>query len=68
MIGQSLHAIDAVDISLVTPRARKYETAGAASGVAKGGAKSNIVDGPAVGEAHAAARETPEREASAARN
>ncbi len=29
--GQSMHATDAVDISLVRPRARKYETAGAAS-------------------------------------
>jgi succinate dehydrogenase / fumarate reductase, flavoprotein subunit len=32
--GKSLHATDAVDVSLVTPRARKYETAGAASGAA----------------------------------
>ena len=29
--GQAMHATDAVDISLVRPRARKYETAGAAS-------------------------------------
>jgi succinate dehydrogenase / fumarate reductase, flavoprotein subunit len=33
--GKSLHATDAVDISLVKPRARKYETAGAASATAK---------------------------------
>ena len=33
--GQSLHATDAVDISLVKPRARKYETAGAASATAQ---------------------------------
>lgn len=35
VVGQSLHATDKVDISLVTPRARKYETAGAASATAK---------------------------------
>jgi succinate dehydrogenase / fumarate reductase flavoprotein subunit len=29
--GQTMHATDEVDISLVKPRARKYETAGAAS-------------------------------------
>jgi succinate dehydrogenase / fumarate reductase flavoprotein subunit len=34
--GQSLHATDAVDISLVRPRPRKYETAGAASAAAAG--------------------------------
>ncbi|NOU27814.1 MAG: succinate dehydrogenase flavoprotein subunit [Polyangiaceae bacterium] len=32
--GKPLHATDKVDITLVTPRARKYETAGAASAVA----------------------------------
>lgn len=33
--GESLHATDAVDISLVAPRARTYQTAGAASAAAK---------------------------------
>lgn len=32
LLGQTVHATDKVDISLVEPRARKYETAGAASG------------------------------------
>jgi succinate dehydrogenase / fumarate reductase flavoprotein subunit len=31
MLGQSNHVTDAVDLSLVRPRARKYETAGAAA-------------------------------------
>ena len=31
LLGETIHATDAVDISLVKPRARKYETAGAAS-------------------------------------
>jgi succinate dehydrogenase / fumarate reductase, flavoprotein subunit len=47
--GQSLHATDAVDVSLVKPRARKYETAGAASATAKSEAK------PAAKEAGATA-------------
>lgn len=34
--GKSLHVTDAVDTSLVTPRERKYEQAGAASAQAKG--------------------------------
>jgi succinate dehydrogenase / fumarate reductase flavoprotein subunit len=34
--GQAVHATDEVDISLVKPRARKYETAGAASAAATG--------------------------------
>jgi succinate dehydrogenase / fumarate reductase, flavoprotein subunit len=34
LLGKSLHITDEVDISLVTPRARKYETAGAASAAA----------------------------------
>jgi succinate dehydrogenase / fumarate reductase flavoprotein subunit len=39
--GKSIHATDEVDISLVKPRARKYETAGAASAGAAGeGARS----------------------------
>jgi succinate dehydrogenase / fumarate reductase flavoprotein subunit len=36
LAGQSVHVTDAVDISLVTPRARKYEQAGAASAAATG--------------------------------
>jgi succinate dehydrogenase / fumarate reductase flavoprotein subunit len=36
LAGQRVHVTDAVDISLVTPRARKYEQAGAASAAAKG--------------------------------
>ena len=34
MAGKPIHITDAVDISLVKPRVRKYETAGAASSVA----------------------------------
>jgi succinate dehydrogenase / fumarate reductase flavoprotein subunit len=36
LAGRSVHVTDAVDISLVTPRARKYEQAGAASAAAAG--------------------------------
>ena len=36
LLGQSVHVTDAVDVSLVRPRPRKYETAGAASGAAGG--------------------------------
>ncbi|MBK8212331.1 MAG: succinate dehydrogenase flavoprotein subunit [Myxococcales bacterium] len=36
LLGKPLHVTDEVDISLVTPRARKYETAGAASAAATG--------------------------------
>ena len=32
LLGKTVHVTDEVDISLVKPRARKYETAGAASG------------------------------------
>jgi len=35
LCGQAIHATDQVDISLVKPRPRKYETAGAASAEAK---------------------------------
>jgi succinate dehydrogenase / fumarate reductase, flavoprotein subunit len=35
LAGTNVHITDAVDISLVTPRPRKYETAGAASASAK---------------------------------
>jgi succinate dehydrogenase / fumarate reductase flavoprotein subunit len=34
LLGASLHVTDAVDVSLVRPRPRKYETAGAASAAA----------------------------------
>jgi succinate dehydrogenase / fumarate reductase flavoprotein subunit len=36
LLGQKLHMTDAVDVSLVRPRARKYETAGAANTGARG--------------------------------
>ncbi len=36
LLGTNVHVTDQVDISLVTPRARKYETAGAASAAAQG--------------------------------
>ena len=35
LCGARVHATDAVDISLVRPRVRKYDTAGAASAVAQ---------------------------------
>ena len=35
LLGKNVHVTDAVDISLVKPRPRKYETAGAASAAAK---------------------------------
>src|SRR5690606_7869187 len=34
--GQTIHVTDAVDLSLVAPRERKYEQAGAASAAATG--------------------------------
>ncbi len=37
LLGKPVHVTDEVDISLVKPRARKYETAGAASATAAGG-------------------------------
>ena len=37
--GKAMHATDAVDVSLVRPRVRKYETAGAASAAATGALK-----------------------------
>jgi succinate dehydrogenase / fumarate reductase, flavoprotein subunit len=40
LLGERVHVTDAVDVSLVRPRARKYETAGAASAVAASGSKS----------------------------
>ncbi len=36
LLGERCHVTDAVDVSLVPPRPRKYETAGAASATAKG--------------------------------
>jgi succinate dehydrogenase / fumarate reductase flavoprotein subunit len=36
LLGQPVHVTDAVDVSLVRPRPRKYETAGAASAAAHG--------------------------------
>jgi succinate dehydrogenase / fumarate reductase flavoprotein subunit len=39
LLGSNVHVTDAVDTTLVKPRARKYETAGAASATAAGGAK-----------------------------
>ncbi len=46
LLGTPVHAKDEVDISLVTPRARKYETAGAASASAttKGEASEGAKD------------------------
>jgi succinate dehydrogenase / fumarate reductase flavoprotein subunit len=45
--GKSLHATDAVDVSLVRPRVRKYETAGAASEAATGHLKDSKPAGAA---------------------
>jgi len=39
LAGQKIHVTDAIDISLVKPRPRKYETAGAASAAATGDIK-----------------------------
>jgi succinate dehydrogenase / fumarate reductase flavoprotein subunit len=41
LLGQPLHISDAVDVSLVRPRPRKYETAGAASAAAKEGREAS---------------------------
>ena len=38
--GKSVHITDEIDLSLVKPRERKYEQAGAASAVAQGAAAS----------------------------
>jgi len=40
LCGVPVHVTDQVDVSLVRPRARKYDTAGAASAVAGGTSKS----------------------------
>jgi succinate dehydrogenase / fumarate reductase flavoprotein subunit len=47
--GKSVHITDEIDLSLVKPRERKYEQAGAASAVAQGAAK----EAPAAGTANA---------------
>ncbi len=47
LCGVPVHVTDQVDISLVKPRARKYDTAGAASVVAGGGASKSAAP-PAV--------------------
>jgi succinate dehydrogenase / fumarate reductase flavoprotein subunit len=49
--GKSVHVTDEVDISLVKPRERKYEQAGAASAVAQGGATTSTA--PVVSTANA---------------
>ncbi len=53
LLGTPVHVTDAVDISLVKPRARKYDTAGAASAVAQSGPKAS----PAAQNAPAASTE-----------
>jgi succinate dehydrogenase / fumarate reductase flavoprotein subunit len=45
LLGNTVHVTDEVDISLVKPRARKYETAGAASATAQG--QGQKVEAPA---------------------
>jgi succinate dehydrogenase / fumarate reductase flavoprotein subunit len=52
LLGDRVHATDAVDISLVRPRPRKYETAGAASAAVKG-------DAPVAGVSGESRRATP---------
>jgi succinate dehydrogenase / fumarate reductase flavoprotein subunit len=47
LAGQRIHVTDAIDVSLVQPRARKYETAGAASAAATGGIKKGDDTKPA---------------------
>jgi succinate dehydrogenase / fumarate reductase flavoprotein subunit len=48
LCGTAVHVTDQVDVSLVRPRARKYDTAGAASAVAGGGGTSKSAAPPAV--------------------
>jgi succinate dehydrogenase / fumarate reductase flavoprotein subunit len=45
LLGKSVHVSDEVDISLVKPRARKYETAGAASHAVSDAAKESTKTG-----------------------
>jgi succinate dehydrogenase / fumarate reductase flavoprotein subunit len=47
LAGKAVHVTDAIDVSLVAPRARKYETAGAASAAAKGDIKPGAEGKPA---------------------
>jgi succinate dehydrogenase / fumarate reductase flavoprotein subunit len=54
LAGQRVAVSDTVDTTLVKPRARKYETAGAASATAKGGPSDKKLEPPAV-----AAKATP---------
>ena len=46
--GERVHATDAVDISLVRPRPRKYETAGAASAAATGSLENKAETRPSL--------------------
>ena len=50
--GKSVHVTDEIDVSLVKPRERKYEQAGAASAVAQG-ATTGSAPAPAGGTANA---------------
>ena len=45
LLGKTMHATDEVDISLVKPRVRKYETAGAASGAEAAPKPQKAADG-----------------------
>jgi succinate dehydrogenase / fumarate reductase flavoprotein subunit len=58
LLGQRVHVTDAVDVSLVRPRPRKYETAGAASAAAQGveAAKAPPSEKNAAAESHAFAQ------------
>jgi succinate dehydrogenase / fumarate reductase, flavoprotein subunit len=47
LCGTRVHVTDDVDVSLVRPRARKYDTAGAASAVAGGGGAKSAPPAPA---------------------
>jgi succinate dehydrogenase / fumarate reductase flavoprotein subunit len=51
LAGQRVHATDGIDISLVKPRPRKYETAGAASAAATGEIKKPETEGAATAAA-----------------
>jgi succinate dehydrogenase / fumarate reductase flavoprotein subunit len=46
LLGERVHATDEVDVSLVRPRIRKYETAGAASAAAQGADPSSKAGPP----------------------
>ncbi len=47
MLGEPIHVTDEVDVSLVKPRPRKYETAGAASATATSGKAAARTEKPA---------------------